>query len=110
MLLALYKQMPHLQGKIDYAEVSTPLSTSHFCRYEHGQAYGLAHHKDRFQQDWLKPKTSLSGLYLTGQDVVTCGVVGALMAGMVTAMSLLGIRGAGQLMKKIKSGQVLPSQ
>jgi all-trans-retinol 13,14-reductase len=70
----------------------------------------LAHHKDRFKQDWLKPKTSLPGLYLTGQDVVSCGVVGALMAGMITAMSLVGFRGAGQLMKKIKSGQVLPSQ
>jgi all-trans-retinol 13,14-reductase len=110
MLAALFRQMPHLEGKIDYSEVSTPLSTSHFCRYEHGQAYGLAHHKDRFKQDWLKPKTSLPGLYLTGQDVVSCGVVGALMAGMITAMSLVGFRVAGQLMKKIKSGQVLPSQ
>jgi all-trans-retinol 13,14-reductase len=107
MLAALYKQMPHLEGKIDYSEVSTPLSTSHFCRYEHGQAYGLAHTKDRFKQDWLKPKTSLSGLYLTGQDVVSCGVVGALMAGMLTAMSVVGLRGAGQLMKKIKSGEVI---
>ena len=104
MLEALYKQMPQLRGKIDYSEVSTPLSTSHFCRYEQGQAYGLAHNKQRFKQDWLKPKTSLSGLYLTGQDVVSCGVVGALMAGMVTAMSVVGLRGAGTLMKMIKAG------
>ena len=104
MLAALYKQMPHLQGKIDYAEVSTPLSTSHFCRYEYGQAYGLAHTKNRFQQDWLKPRTALPGLYLTGQDILSCGVVGALNAGMVTAMSIVGFRGAGALMKKIKTG------
>ena len=107
MLEALYKQMPQLRGKVDYSEVSTPLSTSHFCRYKKGEAYGLAHNKERFQQDWLKPKTAVPGLYLTGQDVISCGVVGALMAGMVTAMSVVGIRGAGSLMKKIKAGTVL---
>ena len=107
MLEALYKQMPQLRGKVDYSEVSTPLSTSHFCRYKKGETYGLAHNKERFQQDWLKPKTAVPGLYLTGQDVISCGVVGALMAGMVTAMSVVGIRGAGSLMKKIKAGPVL---
>ena len=99
--------MPQLRGKVDYSEVSTPLSTSHFCRYKKGETYGLAHNKERFQQDWLKPKTAVPGLYLTGQDVISCGVVGALMAGMVTAMSVVGIRGAGSLMKKIKAGPVL---
>ena len=107
MLAALYKQMPHLRGKIDYSEVSTPLSTSHFCRYKQGEAYGLAHTKVRFEQDWLKPKTKLQGLYLTGQDLISCGVVGALMAGMVTAMSVVGLRAAAILMKKIKSGDLL---
>jgi hypothetical protein len=29
------------------------------------------------------------------------------MAGMLTAMSVVGLRGAGQLMKKIKSGEVI---
>ena len=107
MLAALYKQLPHLRGKIDYSEVSTPLSTSHFCRYKQGEAYGLAHTKARFEQDWLTPKTRVQGLYLTGQDLISCGVVGALMAGMVTAMSVVGLRGGGTLMKKIKSGDLL---
>ena len=49
----------------------------------------------------------MPGLYLTGQDVITCGVVGALMAGMVTAMSVVGVRGAGVIMKKIKAGVTL---
>ena len=109
MLAALYKQLPHLQGKIDYSEISTPLSTNHFCRYKQGEAYGLAHTKARFEQEWLTPKTRVKGLYLTGQDLISCGVVGALMAGMVTAMSVIGLRGAGTLMKKIKSGDLLNS-
>jgi phytoene dehydrogenase-like protein len=107
MLAVLYQQMPHLKGKIDYYETSTPLSTDHFCRYQHGEAYGLAHTKHRFDQQWLNPQTKLPGLYLTGQDVVTCGVVGALMAGMMTAMKIEGLRGARTLMKKIKNGQLI---
>ncbi len=104
MLSALYKQMPHLEGKIDYYETSTPLSTDYFCRYEHGEAYGLAHTKHRFEQEWLTPQTKISGLYLTGQDIVSCGVVGALMAGMVTAMKVVGLRGSGKIMQMIKAG------
>ncbi|WP_240554889.1 phytoene desaturase family protein [Oceanicoccus sagamiensis] len=103
MLAALFKQMPHLEGKIDYYETSTPLSTDYFCRYEHGEAYGLAHTRHRFEQEWLTPQTKIPGLYLTGQDIVSCGVVGALMAGMVTAMKILGLRGSGKLLKMIKA-------
>lgn len=106
MLAELYKQMPQLEGKIDYYETSTPLSTDYFCRYEHGEAYGLAHTQHRFAQDWLTPKTMLPGLYLTGQDVVTCGVVGALMAGMVTAMKIVGLNGTRKMLAMVKRGSV----
>jgi all-trans-retinol 13,14-reductase len=67
----------------------------------------LAHHRARFESDWLKPKTSVPGLYLTGQDIISCGVVGALMAGMVTAMSIVGVRGAAVMLKNIKAGLTL---
>ena len=104
MLSALYKQMPHLEGKIDYYETSTPLSTDYFCRYEYGEAYGLAHTKHRFEQEWLKPKTKIPGLYLTGQDIVSCGVVGALMAGMLTTMNIIGLLAGRKLLGMIKKG------
>ncbi len=102
MLSELYKQMPHLEGKIDYYETSTPLSTDYFCRYEHGEAYGLAHTKHRFEQEWLNPKTKIPGLYLTGQDIVSCGVVGALMSGMMTTLSIVGLLSGRKLLWMIK--------
>jgi len=106
MLEVLYQHMPQLRGKIDYYETSTPLSTDFFCRYQHGEAYGLAHTRQRFEQDWLQPKTRVAGLYLTGQDIVTCGVVGALMQGMLTAMQVLGFRRSQKLMRDLKAGQL----
>jgi all-trans-retinol 13,14-reductase len=92
MLDELYNKMPQLKGKIDYYEASTPLSTDYFCAYKNGELYGLNHDPKRFEQDWLRPKTSIPGLYLTGQDVLTCGVGGAMMSGVMTAINILGWR------------------
>lgn len=93
LLQKLYEKMPQLEGKVDYYELSTSLSTDYFCRYKHGEIYGLDHTPQRFEQDWLKPKTEIPGLYLTGQDVVSCGVVGAMVGGLLTAIQLGGLKG-----------------
>ncbi len=90
MLAALDKQMPGLRDKIDYMEVSTPLSTKHFSGYEHGEIYGLDHSPARFLNRSLKPRTAIPGLYLTGQDVVSCGVAGAVAGGYLAASTILG--------------------
>ena len=95
LLERLYAHFPQLEGKIDYYELSTPLSTDYFCRYEHGEIYGLDHDPSRFEQRWLKPKTDIPGLYLTGQDILTCGVAGAMIAGLATAIAVSGPRGLG---------------
>ncbi|MBP9684804.1 MAG: NAD(P)-binding protein [Rhodoferax sp.] len=92
LLDEVYKQCPQVRGKVDYYELSTPLSTSHFSNYAHGELYGLEHTPDRFNQTWLRPKTPIKGLYLTGQDILTCGVVTAMFSGVMTASSLLGAR------------------
>ncbi|WP_375183520.1 phytoene desaturase family protein, partial [Marinobacter sp.] len=93
LLAKLYEKFPHLDGKVDYYELSTPLSTDYFCRYSKGEIYGLNHTPDRFEQDWLKPKTRIPGLYLTGQDVMTCGVVGAMIGGLLTTIAVSGLKG-----------------
>ena len=92
LLEKLYEKMPHLRGKVDYYELSTPLSTDYFCRYSTGEIYGLDHNPERFEQDWLKPKTRIPGLYLTGQDIMTCGVVGAMIGGLLTTVAVGGMR------------------
>ena len=101
LLRHLYDKLPALEGKIDYHELSTPLSTEWFSAYRHGELYGLDHTPERLQQDWLTPKTKIDGLWLTGQDILTCGVTGAMMAGMLTVTALVGVRGIAGLMKRI---------
>ncbi|MGK5093092.1 NAD(P)/FAD-dependent oxidoreductase [Deltaproteobacteria bacterium TL4] len=89
LLEQLYRVVPQVEGHIDYQELSTPLSTKHFANYPKGEIYGLSHGPGRFRQQWLRPQTPIKNLYLTGQDVATAGVGGALMGGVLTASTLL---------------------
>ncbi|MCX6130141.1 MAG: NAD(P)/FAD-dependent oxidoreductase [Proteobacteria bacterium] len=102
LLAILLEKMPQLKDKIHYVELSTPLSTTHFCNYKQGEIYGINHDPARFQQTWLRPQTSVKGLYLTGQDILTCGVGGALCAGVLTAISVLGPFQSRQLIKLMR--------
>lgn len=104
LLEALYEHFPHLRGQVDYTELSTSLSTAHFCRYGKGEIYGLDHDPQRFEQSWLRPKTTIRGLYLTGQDVVTCGVSGAMLGGLLTAVQLGGLKGLGLARRMLGGG------
>jgi all-trans-retinol 13,14-reductase len=100
----LYARLPQLRGKVDYYEVSTPLSTNWFSGYQQGELYGIDHTSERLQQDWLGPRTRIAGLWLTGQDTLTCGVTGAMMAGMLTTMAIVGMRKMGPLLKRVYGG------
>ncbi len=86
----LEQYVPAVRGKIDYAELSTPLSTRHFMNYQRGEAYGVSATPARFRLRCLTPQTAVRNLYLTGQDVCTLGVMGAMMGGVITASAALG--------------------
>ena len=101
LLAMLVERLPKIKDHVDLVHVSTPLTTAHFCRHLQGQMYGLRHDPSRFRQRWLRPETPIKHLYLTGQDIVTCGVGGACLAGVLTATRLVGLR------EQIRLGQML---
>ena len=96
----LLEHFPNLEGKIVHQELSSPLSTKFFTRYEHGEIYGIDHSPGRFRQGYLQPRTPVKGFYLTGQDIVTAGIGGALFSGLLTASALSG----KNYMKKVMKG------
>jgi len=107
LLKVLYKQMPQLEAALDYSELSTPLSTQWFQWNQEGEIYGIDHTVERFRQNWLHPVTPVKNLYLTGSDIVTAGVGGALMGGVMTTAAMMGVKGY-KVMGLIKMGGGAP--
>ena len=89
LLEILYAHVPQARGAVELAELSTPLSTRHFAAHPQGEIYGIAHTPARFRHPLLRPATPVRGLFLTGADVTTCGVGGALMGGALCASTIL---------------------
>ncbi|KIG19201.1 Carotenoid cis-trans isomerase [Enhygromyxa salina] len=90
MLEQLYAVEPQTRDAVAYHELSTPLSTKHFTAYQHGEIYGLSHDPGRFEGKFLRPRSPIPNLYLTGQDVVTAGIGAALFSGYLTVSAITG--------------------
>jgi all-trans-retinol 13,14-reductase len=95
----VYEHAPATRGKVEIAELSTPLTTENFAAHQGGAIYGLSHGPARFEARWLRPRTPIKGLYLTGADVVSAGLMGALMGGMSCASAILKGNVLGQVLK-----------
>ena len=89
------RQVPAAAPHIAHAELSTPVTTRHFMNYEQGEIYGIAATPRRFLTRRLGARTPIRGLYLTGQDAGSLGIVGALFGGVVCASAALGKNLAG---------------
>jgi all-trans-retinol 13,14-reductase len=100
LLDELFRHVPAAAQHVDVVEVSTPLTYETFAKRERGGFMGVASSPQRFTQDWLRPATPVQGLYLTGQDVATDGVIGALVGATLCASVILG----RDLMAEIRGG------
>jgi all-trans-retinol 13,14-reductase len=85
LLAQFRRRFPALAPLIVRTELSTPLSTVAFTGAEHGGIYGLETSPRRLLSASLRPKTPVPGLYLTGQDVGSPGITGAMMGGVLAA-------------------------
>jgi all-trans-retinol 13,14-reductase len=89
LLAELHLHVPATKGRIVHVELSTPLSTRHFDNGPEGEAYGLSATPARFRVRRLGARTAVRNLYLTGQDVATAGVTGAMAGGAIAASVIL---------------------
>lgn len=98
MIEFVERHHPGFSNLVEFQELSTPLSVEHFTAHPAGGIYGVPARPERFRQSWLRPKTHVPGLYLTGADAGTLGIMGALMGGVATASQLLGPFGFFRIM------------
>lgn len=91
---------PQIRNHIDYVDIGSPMTQKHYLAQHHGEIYGLDHSKDRLGPmniALLRPKTDIPGLFLTGQDILSCGFTGALMGGLLCSGAVLGRNTFGDL-------------
>jgi all-trans-retinol 13,14-reductase len=88
-LLAQFgRHYPQLAPLVRYVTSSTPVSLATYTGAEHGAMYGLATTPERFLSEALRPRTPIGGLFLAGQDACCPGVTGALIGGLMAAVSV----------------------
>ncbi len=88
MLAVMREHIPEVIDKLDYYELSTPLTTVFYTRAIKGAIYGLEATPERFKSPALSATTPIKNLYLTGVDMGGMGVVGGMLAGVLTAATL----------------------
>lgn len=81
-------KFPALAPLVVYRELGTPLATASFTGHEKGGFYGVETSPRRVMSDALNPRTPVPGLFLTGQDVMSPGIAGALWGGMLGAAAV----------------------
>jgi all-trans-retinol 13,14-reductase len=84
------RYVPGIRQRLEHCELSTPLTTRHFTGAASGEAYGLAHGPARFLERDIRARTPYENLFLTGQDIGTCGVIGAFVGAAIATSAVLG--------------------
>lgn len=93
-------KFPGLRDHIQSYYTATPLSYRDYIGNDDGSMYGIVKDHNNPLKTFISPKTKISNLYLTGQNLNLHGILGAAMSGLVTCTSFLG---NDDIIKKIKN-------
>jgi len=88
-------EVPETLDGVDMFEIGTPVTFASFFNRNEGAWYGLDNNMERFKPKnyflRLRPEVhEVPGLFLTGQDVTSDGLLGAAIGGILCAGKVLG--------------------
>ncbi|XP_006790992.1 inactive all-trans-retinol 13,14-reductase [Neolamprologus brichardi] len=83
---------PKIKDKLVFQDVATPLTNMHYLGAQHGAMYSAEHNLERFHAEAVaknRCNTPVKNLYISGQDVFSNGIAGALHGGLLCACAVL---------------------
>jgi all-trans-retinol 13,14-reductase len=83
-----FTHFPHLKQHCVYKEGATPLTTQYYLASVEGASYGLEYNEEK--RDWIRADTPIENLYLTGQDVISPGLAGAIGGALICYAAITG--------------------
>jgi len=90
LLDSVERKFPGLRSHIKSYYTATPLSYRDYIGNDDGSLYGIVKDYKHTLKTFISPRTKVSNLYLTGQNLNLHGILGASMSGIVTCCALLG--------------------
>ncbi|XP_075419189.1 all-trans-retinol 13,14-reductase [Tenrec ecaudatus] len=91
-MATVLKLFPQLEGKVDSVEGGSPLTSQFYLAAPQGACYGADHSLGRLHPHTmasLRAQSPIPNLYLTGQDIFTCGLMGALQGAVLCSCAIL---------------------
>lgn len=90
LLEVLYKRFPEVKGNVLNYNASTPLTYRDYLYSPGGSIYGYLKDFNQPLLSYLSPKTKVSNLFFTGQNVNMHGVLGVTVTAFMTCGEILG--------------------
>ncbi len=103
-IVRLDRAFPGLAAMIAWQELSTPLTVARFTGHAGGSIYGAAVTPARLEAR-IGARTPIVGLLLTGADICTPGVQGAMMGGVFAAAATAGAAGLPRIIAAARRGR-----
>jgi all-trans-retinol 13,14-reductase len=89
VLKRVIERFPELDGRIKSIHSSSPLTYRDFLATPNGSMYGIQKDFNKIHHTQINTRTHLPNLYLTGQNVLFHGILGASLAGLLTSFHFL---------------------
>lgn len=91
-MLVVMRLFPQLEGKVESVTGGSPLTSQFYLAAPRGATYGADHDLGRLHpraMASIRAQSPIPNLYLTGQDIFTCGLLGALQGALLCSSAIL---------------------
>ena len=88
LLSSAGQYLPELKDTFNTITISSPLTFRDELSYPRGAVYGVKHGNDQFQ---VESRTKIPGLFLSGQNILMPGLIGASLAAVITVGNIVGL-------------------